>query len=83
MSDATDPQLDRYNRASISQRALQSERGEIGSADDLTAAELAELDKVEVALELAGVELDAARTAYLNESGQLAESGELAEPLDT
>jgi hypothetical protein len=65
--DAESPKFDRYVEASTSHHALQAERGEIGKIDDLNPDQLTDLDEVEIALELAGVELGAARIAYLDE----------------
>ncbi len=62
-----DDEFDRYKQASIDQQRLQAERGKLGRTDDDSPEESQALDKIDVALELAGVELDAARAAYLRE----------------
>jgi hypothetical protein len=63
-SPPEDP-FDRYKRASKSHRALQSARGKLHRTRELTSTETARLDQVEIALELAVVELESARDGYL------------------
>jgi hypothetical protein len=68
MAIQASPEFDRYQRASVAHTSLQTERHELGDADDRTAEQQAHLDDLDAALGVTSGELGAARDAYLRET---------------